>query len=78
MPLLFRVEIITDFWLGNTRERDRLEDLVLDGKIMLECIINKLCEKLWTALFCLVIGTIGEILYTQLCALGFTRIGDIS
>jgi hypothetical protein len=55
-----------------------LEDLVLEGKIMLECILNKLDEKLWTALFWPMMGTNGEILCTQLCAFGVPRTGDIS
>jgi hypothetical protein len=62
MLLSFRVEIITDFCLGNVKEKYHLEDLVLDGKIMLECILNKLYEKLWTALFWLMMGTNGDIL----------------
>ena len=43
-----------------------MEDLVLDGKIMLESILNKLDEKLWTALFWPMVGTNAEILYTAM------------
>ena len=32
--------MIADVCLRNIRERDHLEDLGLDGKIMLECILN--------------------------------------
>ena len=28
----------TELWYGSLRERDDLEDLVLDGKIILKCI----------------------------------------
>jgi hypothetical protein len=66
MLLLFRVEIITEFWLGNIRERDHLKDLGLDGKIMLEPILKDWNEWVCTVLFLLMIGTNGEILYTRL------------
>jgi len=29
-----RVEMHTEFWWGNLRERDRLEDLGIDGRII--------------------------------------------
>jgi hypothetical protein len=44
---------------GNIRERDRLEDLGLDGKIILKCIFNNWDEKTCTGLFWLRIGTRG-------------------
>jgi hypothetical protein len=30
-----RGEVYTDFWWGNTRERDHLEDPSLDGRVIL-------------------------------------------
>jgi hypothetical protein len=32
----------------NLKGRDHLEDLGVDGKIMLEWIIGKYCRRLWT------------------------------
>jgi hypothetical protein len=49
-----RVEVYTGFCWGNLRERDRLEDLGVDGRIILRCIFRK-----WTGLLWLKIGTGG-------------------
>jgi hypothetical protein len=32
---------LTGFWLENPKERDRLEDLGVDGRIILKCILQK-------------------------------------
>jgi len=37
-----RGEAYTGFWWGNPRERDHLEDLGIDGKIILRWIFRKL------------------------------------
>ena len=62
--------MIAVFCLRNVGERDHLDKFVLDGKITLECILNKLDKRLWIALFWLVSGTNGEMLYSRLCAFG--------
>jgi len=37
--------VYTGFWLGNFRERDHLEDLGVDGRIILSWIIQEVgCE----------------------------------
>jgi len=36
-----REEIFIQFWLGNLREREHLEDLSIDGRIILICIFKK-------------------------------------
>jgi len=36
-----RGEVYTGFWWGNLRERDRLQDLGVDGSILLNWIFNK-------------------------------------
>jgi hypothetical protein len=36
-----REEMHTEFWWGNLRERDRLEDLGVDGRIILKQIFKK-------------------------------------
>jgi hypothetical protein len=37
----------TAFWLGNQKGRDHLEDLGIDGKIILEWILGKEGGKVW-------------------------------
>jgi hypothetical protein len=34
-----RREIVTVLWCGNVRERDRLEDLSVDGRVVLKYIV---------------------------------------
>jgi len=36
-----RGEMYTGFWCGNLRERDHLEDLGIDGRIILSWIFRK-------------------------------------
>jgi len=38
----------TIFWLENQKGRDHLEDLDVNGKIMLEWILGKWGVKMWT------------------------------
>jgi len=38
----------TDFWLENPKERDHSEDLGENMKTVLEWILEKQGEKLWT------------------------------
>jgi hypothetical protein len=38
----------TKFWLVSLKGRDCLEDLGIDGKIILECALEKQCGKAWT------------------------------
>jgi len=40
----------TVFWRGNLKERDFLTNLVVDGRIILKCILKKLVERAWTDL----------------------------
>jgi hypothetical protein len=36
-----RREVYRGFWWGNLRKRDRLEDLGVEGRIILKCIFKK-------------------------------------
>jgi hypothetical protein len=54
---MVREEVHTRFWLGNLRERNHLEDLVVDGGIILKCIFKKWNGGVWTGLIWLKIGT---------------------
>jgi hypothetical protein len=45
------------FRLVNLKERDHSEDLGVDGKIILECIIGKQGGKVWSGFIWLMTGT---------------------
>ena len=47
----------TGFWWGNLKERYQLEDLGIDGRIVLKWILNKLDWRVWSGLIWLRIGT---------------------
>jgi len=36
-----RGEVHTGFWWGNLRDKNQLEDVDIDGRIILKCIIKK-------------------------------------
>jgi len=45
-----RGEVRTEFWWGNLRGRDLLEDLDLDGRIILKQILNGMGDVEWIEL----------------------------
>jgi len=57
-----RGEVYTGFWWGNLREKENLEDLGLDGRIILRWIFRKWGVGAWTGLSWLRIGTGGGFL----------------
>jgi len=46
----------TGIWWGDLKERRNLEDLVVDGRIILKWIINESIGRAWTGLIWLIIG----------------------
>jgi hypothetical protein len=52
---------VQKFWSVNLREGDRLEDPVLDGRIILKWIFVK-WNGAWTGSICFMIGTGGGLL----------------
>jgi hypothetical protein len=46
-------------WWGNMKERDHLEDLRVDRKIILKCIFREEYERVWTTLLWFSIRTSG-------------------
>jgi hypothetical protein len=53
-------ETYTGFWWGNLRERDRLRDQGVDGRIILKWIFRKWDVRVWTGSSWLRIGTGGD------------------
>jgi hypothetical protein len=48
--------------VGNLRERDQLEDLGVDGRIKLDCILEKSVTMVWTGFIWLRTGASGRLL----------------
>jgi len=44
----YEVVVLIGFWWGNLRERDYLEDIGIDRRIILEWILEKLIGIIWT------------------------------
>ena len=55
-------EVHTEFQWGNPRERDNLEDLRINGKIILEWISKTSVERAWTRSMWLRTGRGGGLL----------------
>jgi len=55
------MEMRTQFLSGSLKGRDHSEDLGIDGKIILECILGEWCGKVWTVLIWLRIRTSGGL-----------------
>jgi hypothetical protein len=51
--------MLTKFWLASLKERDCSEDLGVDGRIILKCILRKECLWVWIELIWLRTGTGG-------------------
>jgi hypothetical protein len=56
-----RGEVHTGFWCGDLKERDHLEDLGIDGRVILKGIFKK-WDGARTGLIWLRIGTGGRLL----------------
>jgi len=54
----------TDFWLGNLKERDHLEHLSIDGRIILKWILKKYDVSIQTGYVWHSIETSGGLLQT--------------
>jgi hypothetical protein len=48
-----RGEVHTEFWWGDLNDRNYLEDLDVDGRVLLNCIFKMCDEGAWTGLMCL-------------------------
>jgi hypothetical protein len=55
-------EVHTGFWWGDLRERDHLEDLRIDWRIILKWIFKKCDGEAWSGLLWFRIGTGGGLL----------------
>jgi hypothetical protein len=57
--------------VGKREGKSHLEDLDVDGRIILKSILGKQVLRVWNAFIWLRIGTIGRILGTRKQAFGF-------
>ena len=55
-------EVHTGFWWGEPREKNHLEDLDVDGTIIIKRIFKKWDGEVWIELIWLRIGTGGGLL----------------
>ena len=55
-----RKEAHTRLWWGNLRERDHIENLGIDGRIMLKWILKESVGRAWSGFFWLRLGTWGD------------------
>jgi hypothetical protein len=60
-------EVCTGFWWRNLREEDQLEDLVIDGRIILKQIFGKWCAGSCTVLIWTRMRTFVGLLLMQFC-----------
>jgi hypothetical protein len=42
-----KIEMHTKFWLGSLKGRDHLEDLAVEGRMILIWILEKWCWRIW-------------------------------
>jgi hypothetical protein len=45
-------DVCAEFWWGNQKESDNLEDLGIDERIILKWILKKWVVKMWTVMGC--------------------------
>jgi hypothetical protein len=57
-----RREVYIGFWWKNLKERDHLDDLGADERIIIKCMFNKRDGGTWTGLIWLGVGTGGGLL----------------
>jgi hypothetical protein len=57
-----RSKFYSKFWSEGLKERDHLEDLDIDVKILLQYILRKQGGMVWIGFYWLRIGTIGQLL----------------
>jgi len=58
----YEVVVLIGLWWGNLRERDHLEDIGIDRRIILDWILEKLVEMIWTGFIWLRGETSGRLL----------------
>jgi len=55
-------EVHTGFWWGDLGEKDHLQDLGVDGRTAVNCILKEYVRRAWIRLIWLRIGTSDRLL----------------
>ena len=72
-----RTEIHTKVWWGNLKDKESLEDVVVEGMIILKKFCKKQDGRAWTGLIWFRRGTIGALLQARLWNFGFHKMRGI-
>jgi hypothetical protein len=57
-----KIRNASKIWLGSPKGKDHAEDLRVDGRIVLKCILGKQGLAVWIGFIWLMIGTDGGLL----------------
>jgi len=60
-----RGEVYTGFWWGKPRDRDHLEDIGVDGRIILKGVLKKSVGRVWKGLVGSRRGRSGALLWMK-------------
>jgi hypothetical protein len=55
----------TDLWFNEPEGNDHYEDVGIDKRIILKCILKEWDENMWTGYIMLRIGTNGGLFWTE-------------
>jgi len=72
------VEVHAGIWWGNVKVRNHLEDLGIDGKLILKWVSNESFGRTWIRLICLKLRDKWREHVNALCTFGFYKMRKIT